>query len=259
MSKASPCHPAVCADGGQSMLSQIMSHAEAAFASRTPEEASLNFFAALEGLGASYLQTRLYRRPSTTLTSASHWAAGGFITRVAPDAWPGSPAFDYVCLECNPLLTAIRESQTRYRFSDFAPRQDRSFDTYWDAMNEANIHDALCATSYAADGVIASLHLGFQDRDFEPEESFAIQMAGLVLTERLISLATPPPATPSRLSARERDCLALAAEGKTNWEISVILGISEATVRFHIDNARRKLGAVNRAQAVARLVNQRLI
>ncbi|RWD54623.1 MAG: LuxR family transcriptional regulator, partial [Mesorhizobium sp.] len=59
--------------------------------------------------------------------------------------------------------------------------------------------------------------------------------------------------------ARERDSLALVAEGKTDWEISVILGIAEATVRFHVDNARRKLGAVNRAQAVARLVNQRLI
>ncbi|WP_179298036.1 hypothetical protein [Mesorhizobium carmichaelinearum] len=33
----------------------------------------------------------------------------------------------------------------------------------------------------------------------------------------------------------------------------------ETAVRFHVDNARRKLGAVNRAQAVARLVNQRLI
>jgi len=51
----------------------------------------------------------------------------------------------------------------------------------------------------------------------------------------------------------------LVAEGKTDWEISVILGIAEATVRSHVDNARRKLGAINRAQAVARLVNQRLI
>lgn len=39
----------------------------------------------------------------------------------------------------------------------------------------------------------------------------------------------------------------------------MILGIAQATVRFHVDNARRKLSAVNRTQAVARLVNQRLI
>jgi len=241
------------------MLSRVMTHAEAAFAAPTAEAASVAFFAAMEDFGASYLQTRLYRRPTATLTSASHWAAGGFITRLAPTTWPGSPAFDYVCLECNPLLGAIRQSRTRYRFSDFASRSDKAFGAYWDALSEADIHDALCATSYGADGVIASLHLGFEDRDFTPEESFAIQMAGLVLTERLMSLTTPPPSAVVRLTARERDSLALVAEGKTDWEISVIIGIAEATVRFHVDNARRKLGAVNRAQAVARLVNQRLI
>jgi DNA-binding CsgD family transcriptional regulator len=241
------------------MLSQIMAHAEAAFAAQTAEDASVRFFAAMKDLGASYLQTRLYRRPTATLTSASHWAAGGFITRLAPENWPGSPAFDYVCLECNPLLTAIRESRTRYAFSDFAPRDEKDFGTYWDALSEADIHDALCATSYGAGGVIASLHLGFHERDFSHDERFAIQMAGLVLTERLMELTTPPPTAAIRLTERERDSLALVAEGKTDWEISVILGIAQATVRFHVDNARRKLGAVNRAQAVARLVNQRLI
>ncbi|AZO15044.1 MULTISPECIES: LuxR C-terminal-related transcriptional regulator [unclassified Mesorhizobium] len=241
------------------MLSRLMTHVEAAYAAPTAEDASAAFFAAMEDFGASYLQTRLYRRPAAILTSASHWAAGGFITRLAPSGWPGSPAFDYVCFECNPLLGAIRESRTSYRFSDFAPHDDAQYGAYWEALSEANIDDALCATSYGAEGVIASLHLGFHRREFAPDERFAIHMAGLALTERLMSLTSPPPTTAVRLTTRERDSLALVAEGKTDWEISVILGIAEATVRFHVDNARRKLGAVNRAQAVARLVNQRLI
>ena len=56
------------------------------------------------------------------------------------------------------------------------------------------------------------------------------------------------------LSARERDALLFVAEGKTEWEIATILGVAESTARFHVDNARRKLGAVNRAHAVARLL-----
>lgn len=60
-----------------------------------------------------------------------------------------------------------------------------------------------------------------------------------------------------RLTARERDALSWVAEGKSDWEIAVILGLSETTVRYHVDNARRKLGAVNRAQAVARLLRGR--
>ncbi len=61
------------------------------------------------------------------------------------------------------------------------------------------------------------------------------------------------------LTARERDALAWVAEGKSDWEIAVILGLSETTVRFHVDNARKKLGAVNRAQAVARMLRRRQV
>ena len=59
------------------------------------------------------------------------------------------------------------------------------------------------------------------------------------------------------LTTREQEALSWVAEGKSDWEIAVILGLSETTVRFHVDNARKKLGAVNRAQAVARLVTGR--
>jgi DNA-binding CsgD family transcriptional regulator len=54
------------------------------------------------------------------------------------------------------------------------------------------------------------------------------------------------------LTDRERDCLAFVADGRTDWEISELMGISESTTRVHLNHARRKLGAVNRAQAVAR-------
>jgi LuxR family quorum sensing-dependent transcriptional regulator len=240
------------------MLSRVMEHAEGAFRATTPEEASARFFDAARSFGASYLQTRLYRRPEGPLTSPAHYAAGGFVARMAPASWPHSDAFNYVCFQCNPLLAAIRENRTRYRFSDFAPRGDRAYGEYWEALGEAGIADALCATSYGGGGMIASLHLGFAAPEFGPEEGLAVQLAGLVLTEKLMSFANCL-TDRDPLTRRERDALALVADGKTDWEISVILGISEATARFHVDNARRKLGAATRAQAVARLVNQRLI
>ena len=241
------------------MLATILERAQTAFEARSAQEASRHFFSAFQGLGATYLQTRLYRRPVGPLTSATHWAAGGVVARFATDGWVGSSGFNYVCFECNPLLTAIREGRTRYCISDFAPRADPRFATYWDAFSEAGIHDALCSTSYGPDGMIASLHLGFGDVELEREQSLAIQIAGLALTERLLTFAGEASDPPVRLTSRERDSLALVADGKTDWEISVILGVSEATARFHVDNGRRKLGAVTRAQAVARMVNQRLI
>ena len=241
------------------MLSGIMARVEDCLRASTREEMSGRFFLAMAGCGATYLQTRLYRRPTAPLNSASHWAAGGFVKRIARDGWVGGDAHNYICFDCNPLLTAIRENRTRYRFSDFAPRDRRQYGAYWEAFSEGGIAEGLCATSYGPDGAIASLHLGMADADIPPEEGRAIQMAGLVLTEHLLEFADLPRPEAIRLTPRERDSLALVAEGKTDWEVSVILGISEATARFHIDNGRAKLGAVTRAQAVAKLVHQRLI
>jgi LuxR family transcriptional activator of bioluminescence operon/LuxR family quorum-sensing transcriptional regulator LasR len=48
-------------------------------------------------------------------------------------------------------------------------------------------------------------------------------------------------------------------EGKTNWEISQILKVSERTIVFHMQNAMRKLGARNRVQAMATALSLRLI
>jgi len=53
-----------------------------------------------------------------------------------------------------------------------------------------------------------------------------------------------------RLSKREVECLRFAAIGKTDREISMILELSHATVRYHVQRAGEKLNAVNRSQAV---------
>lgn len=61
------------------------------------------------------------------------------------------------------------------------------------------------------------------------------------------------------LTAREVECLQWAATGKTSWEISNILSVSERTVIFHMVNATKKLKASNRRQAVVRALSLGLI
>lgn len=61
------------------------------------------------------------------------------------------------------------------------------------------------------------------------------------------------------VSARELDCLKWTAAGKTAWEASVILGISERTVRFHLNAAREKLKCATTTQAVAKAISRQLI
>jgi DNA-binding CsgD family transcriptional regulator len=61
------------------------------------------------------------------------------------------------------------------------------------------------------------------------------------------------------LSRRERDCLQWTAEGKSSWDIGMILNISENTVNFHIRNAMRKLGTTSRTVTVVKAIRLNLI
>ncbi len=93
-----------------------------------------------------------------------------------------------------------------------------------------------------------------RDLDFSAEMRTKLWMISLVTHERSSALNPfAQDAKTSELSARELECLRWVAAGKTDWEISVILSISSATVRFHVDRARMKLGASTRSQAVAQI------
>jgi DNA-binding CsgD family transcriptional regulator len=67
------------------------------------------------------------------------------------------------------------------------------------------------------------------------------------------------PAQTVLLTAREKECLKWAAEGKTAWEIGRILSISERTAVFHLNNMVKKLGASNRTQSIVRAVALKLL
>ncbi len=61
---------------------------------------------------------------------------------------------------------------------------------------------------------------------------------------------TPPPA----LTARETECMRWIAAGKTEWETAQVVGISAATVHFHVEQVKRRLATGSRTEAVALLV-----
>ncbi|WP_349370356.1 LuxR family transcriptional regulator [Salinarimonas sp.] len=62
-----------------------------------------------------------------------------------------------------------------------------------------------------------------------------------------------------KLSEREKECLRWSAAGKTIWDTSAILGLSERTVRFHLENARAKLNALSTTHAVSKAISYGVI
>ncbi|WP_328852311.1 response regulator transcription factor [Micromonospora globbae] len=111
--------------------------------------------------------------------------------------------------------------------------------------------------------VYAALHAGasgFLLKNLEPDElrrAVRVVAAGDALlapevTRRLIAAYARGPEVPGlhTLTTREREVVALVAEGLTNGEIGVRLGMSTATAKTHANRAMTKLGARDRAQLV---------
>jgi len=61
------------------------------------------------------------------------------------------------------------------------------------------------------------------------------------------------------LTPREVECLSRTMDGKTAWEVGTMLGISERTVVLHLQTSMRKLGCVNKHQAVLKALRLGLI
>jgi LuxR family quorum sensing-dependent transcriptional regulator len=88
--------------------------------------------------------------------------------------------------------------------------------------------------------------------DFEPRAKRALHLISMYAHARCTALMGCEPDGQRRrvLSERERDVLAWAAEGKSSWEIATILGVTERTVNWHVEQSKKKLDAVTRTQAV---------
>ena len=133
---------------------------------------------------------------------------------------------------------------------------------------EANVVEAL---KQGADGYLL--------KDLEPEDLcdrlksavrgnvvLAEAVANVVARSMRLPESAPAPALPSPsinaahpadLTDREREIVGHIAAGLSNKQIARVLGISDGTVKVHIKNLLRKLGAHSRLEAALWAVEQR--
>jgi DNA-binding NarL/FixJ family response regulator len=99
---------------------------------------------------------------------------------------------------------------------------------------------AILARDAGAEQIVAALHAA---------------SAGLIAIPARASALLLPPAAESEvesLTPREMETLEMLAEGLSNKQIAVALGISEHTAKFHVNSILGKLGAGTRTEAVMR-------
>jgi NarL family two-component system response regulator LiaR len=77
--------------------------------------------------------------------------------------------------------------------------------------------------------------------------------------QALIHTASQPRAPGHDLTAREREVLALMAQGLNNPDIADKLIVGRSTVKFHVSSILGKLGASSRTEAVAMALQHKLV
>lgn len=91
------------------------------------------------------------------------------------------------------------------------------------------------------------------------EKSALLNMVCTCIADRLIHLSKEAERNKYRLTEFERECLLWTSEGKTSFEISVILKMSKFTVDSYLSNVSKRLSASNKVHAVSIAIRENLI
>lgn len=154
----------------------------------------------------------------------------------------------------NPIIFAPTRRATAFRWTD--PGFDDLKDWAGFALaRELGITDGFAVPCHGPDNRVGVVSFGFERFDLSPHDRLTISLTAMLAHERMKAL-TPARAAALKvpvLTPRERDCLAFVADGHSDAEIGERLGISQNTAHDYVENAKRKLGARTRAQAVAKL------
>ncbi len=121
---------------------------------------------------------------------------------------------------------------------------------------EHGLTDGYIVPVFSRDEWLSAISFGAQTKlDLSPRDRGALNLMA-VYTSSAIERRQQKRPVRAKLSSREREVLLWTSAGKSCWDVSVILGISEQTVRFHTAQIRSKLNATNTVHAVARALQQ---
>jgi LuxR family quorum sensing-dependent transcriptional regulator len=159
--------------------------------------------------------------------------------------------------QTNFVTHTARRTARPFVWSEAGPSRDdspvaKANEEMWNVLYAFGLKDGLAVPSHTSASVGVMSLATYDGAEVPSERRKAIILSSHYVHERLRELEAPP-FKPVQLTPRERDCLAFAAEGKSDWDIGQILGIAQSTVHAHVENAKRKMRVKTRMQAVAKL------
>ena len=178
-----------------------------------------------------------------------------------PKSWT-SRYFELGYQQLDPVVLRARMERDLFSWggASRAPAGNREQRQFFDEATTFGLRSGITVPIRGGFGQMAAFTLATGDRDINLDRLVGewrdiVHQVGLYFHVHVASRLDVPfvaqQHTGSELTQRERQCLAWTAQGKTVADIAVLVAISPRTVVFHLENARRKLGAASIAQCVA--------
>ena len=179
-------------------------------------------------------------------------------SRVSPPGWEDfykEEGFGQV----NYLPREIRRRTGAFAWSDVHLKDPQEI-ALARALSSHGFPDGLAVPCHGARGYAAAVSLAFQDLSgLSPAERLAIELTSVMLHERMRSLSNLGVQAWVPLTSQERDVLAFAADGRSDYDISDLTGLPEAAVVRLAKSYQAKLGVHTKTQAVARALHLGLL
>jgi len=177
--------------------------------------------------------------------------------------WPSGWLERYIAMnhiEHDPLVAFMKRNLSAVYWHDAIERAgaDRAARRVCAEASAFRLNDGFAVPVVTVEGEVVIVSFGGEEIDLSQQTVGVVSLVSTFAIGRAMQLSAAREAVEPRpeLTDREKECMRWAALGKSEWEISQILGISEHTSEKHLLNAKSKLRAANRVQAVAEAIRQ---
>lgn len=197
------------------------------------------------------------RHPPTQLTLRNNY--------IYPEAW-----IDHYYDESHNIhdITVLKAGSTTLPFTWQVARDDKTTSPrqrkIFNEASEFGLTHGVSIPIHGPENSLAILSLAgrMSQKQFDAvwrENKIFLTLFGSYVLEARLKVKNSVLETAVNLTDRERECLTWTAQGKTSWEVSRILKISEKTVLFHLSNVLQKLSVHSKHHAVVKALVSGLI
>lgn len=195
----------------------------------------------------SYIMTAVDERDVTQRVMASGWNPEWVAIHTERKLKEADPVRRQVLRSVNPFF---------WSEASYDPQREPRAKQVMDLAADFRMKEGFCVPIREGSSVRA-ISIAGEKPDRGPGIKAVLHIVSLFTYSRfcgLIKSELPP--SHSLLTYREREALRWVSIGKSDWDISTILRISERTARAHVENAMHKLKAANRTAAVTEALSR---